>query len=80
MESEYGRHCADVAWWLHYSERVPGDIKKAFDKNPKLENLLMDDFFSGALNKYQAVVAEGDHSCDRDWSADAGVLYGAGVL
>ena len=30
-----------------------GDIKKAFDKNPKLENLLMDDFFSGALNKYQ---------------------------
>ena len=31
-----------------------GDIKKAFDKNPKLENLLMDDFFSSALNKYQA--------------------------
>ncbi len=30
-----------------------GDIKKAFDKNPKLQNLLMDDFFSGALNKYQ---------------------------
>src|SRR5208282_3020400 len=31
-----------------------GDIKKAYDKNPKLVNLLMDDFFSGALNKYQA--------------------------
>jgi 6-phosphogluconate dehydrogenase len=31
-----------------------GDIKKAFDKDPKLQNLLMDDFFSGALNKYQA--------------------------
>jgi 6-phosphogluconate dehydrogenase len=30
-----------------------GDIKKAFDKNPKLENLLMDEFFSSALNKYQ---------------------------
>jgi 6-phosphogluconate dehydrogenase len=30
-----------------------GDIKKAFDKNEKLTNLLMDDFFSGALNKYQ---------------------------
>jgi 6-phosphogluconate dehydrogenase len=30
-----------------------GDIKKAFDKDAKLENLLMDDFFSGALNKYQ---------------------------
>jgi 6-phosphogluconate dehydrogenase len=31
-----------------------GDIKKAFDKDPKLSNLLMDDFFSSALNKYQA--------------------------
>jgi 6-phosphogluconate dehydrogenase len=30
-----------------------GDIKKAFDKNARLENLLTDDFFSGALNKYQ---------------------------
>src|ERR1700726_817878 len=29
-----------------------GDIKKAFDKNPKLQNLLMDDFFSSALAKY----------------------------
>ena len=31
-----------------------GDIKKAFDKNPRLTNLLMDDFFSSTLNKYQA--------------------------
>ena len=31
-----------------------GDIKKAYDKDPKLTNLLMDDFFSSALNKYQA--------------------------
>jgi 6-phosphogluconate dehydrogenase len=30
-----------------------GDIKKAFDKNPNLHNLLLDDFFSGALQKYQ---------------------------
>src|SRR5271155_3550963 len=30
-----------------------GDIKAAFDKDPKLQNLLMDKFFSGALNKYQ---------------------------
>ena len=29
-----------------------GNIKAAFDKNPKLQNLLMDDFFSNALNKY----------------------------
>ncbi len=30
-----------------------GDIKKAFAKDPKLVNLLLDDFFSGALNRYQ---------------------------
>ena len=30
------------------------DIKHAYDKNPELENLLMDDFFFGVLNKYQA--------------------------
>jgi len=29
------------------------DIKAAFDKNPTLENLLLDGFFSSALNKYQ---------------------------
>jgi 6-phosphogluconate dehydrogenase len=29
-----------------------GNIKTAFDKNPKLQNLLLDDFFSSALNKY----------------------------
>ena len=31
-----------------------GKIKAAFDKNPKLENLLMDSFFYRAVNKYQA--------------------------
>ncbi|MDP9038136.1 MAG: decarboxylating NADP(+)-dependent phosphogluconate dehydrogenase, partial [Acidobacteriota bacterium] len=30
------------------------NIKAAFDKNADLANLLLDDFFSGALNKYQA--------------------------
>jgi 6-phosphogluconate dehydrogenase len=30
-----------------------GDIKAAFDKNPKLQNLLMDEFFASALAKYQ---------------------------
>ena len=29
-----------------------GNIKEAYDKNPELENLLMDDFFSAVLNKY----------------------------
>ncbi len=31
-----------------------GKIKEAYDKNPNLENLLMDDFFYGVLNNYQA--------------------------
>jgi 6-phosphogluconate dehydrogenase len=31
-----------------------GDIKAAFDKTPDLQNLLLDSFFSSALNKYQA--------------------------
>ena len=34
--------------------RFLGNIKEAFDKNPGLENLLLDSFFSDALNKYQA--------------------------
>jgi 6-phosphogluconate dehydrogenase len=34
--------------------RFLSKIKEAFDKNPELENLLLDSFFSGALNRYQA--------------------------
>jgi 6-phosphogluconate dehydrogenase len=34
--------------------RFLGKIKEAFDKNPGIENLLLDSFFSGALNHYQA--------------------------
>jgi 6-phosphogluconate dehydrogenase len=33
--------------------RFLGDIKKAFDKNPKLENLLVDDFFRNAVKESQ---------------------------
>jgi 6-phosphogluconate dehydrogenase len=33
--------------------RFLGDIKKAFDKNPELENLLLDDFFKAAIDKAQ---------------------------
>ena len=32
--------------------RFLGEIKKAYDKSPKLTNLLMDDFFSKTLNEY----------------------------
>jgi 6-phosphogluconate dehydrogenase len=34
--------------------RFLGMIKAAYDKNPKLENLLLDSFFFTALNQYQA--------------------------
>jgi 6-phosphogluconate dehydrogenase len=34
--------------------RFLGKIKEAYDKNPKLLNLLLDDFFAGVLNKYQS--------------------------
>ena len=34
--------------------RFLGKIKEAFDKNPQLTNLLLDDFFSQTLNEYQA--------------------------
>jgi 6-phosphogluconate dehydrogenase len=33
--------------------RFLGEIKRAYDKNPNLTNLLMDDFFSKTLNEYQ---------------------------
>ncbi len=33
--------------------RFLGKIKEAFDKNPQLSNLLLDDFFSKTLNEYQ---------------------------
>ncbi len=33
--------------------RFLGKIKAAYDKNPNLTNLLLDDFFSGVLNNYQ---------------------------
>jgi 6-phosphogluconate dehydrogenase len=33
--------------------RFLAKIKEAYDKNPKLNNLLMDDFFADVLNNYQ---------------------------
>ena len=34
--------------------RFLGKIKAAYDTNPRLENLLLDNFFSGVINQYQA--------------------------
>jgi 6-phosphogluconate dehydrogenase len=38
--------------------RFLGKIKEAYDKNPNLTNLLLDDFFSGVLNGYQGLWRE----------------------
>ena len=54
LEAEHGWRGADVARRMHHPVGVPGRHQGGFDKNPELENLLMDEFFSGALNKYQA--------------------------
>lgn len=56
----------EFGWDLNYGEialmwrggciiraRFLGDIKAAFDNNPKLENLLLDDFFKQAINESQ---------------------------
>jgi 6-phosphogluconate dehydrogenase len=39
--------------------RFLGKIKEAYDKNPQLTNLLLDDFFSSTLNRYQAAWRRG---------------------
>lgn len=57
----------DYKWKLNYGgialmwrggciirSRFLGNIKKAFDKNPQLQNLLLDDFFLGEINRVQA--------------------------
>ncbi len=58
---------AEYGWNLHYGNialmwrggciirsAFLGNIKQAFDKNPELSNLLLDDFFKDAINKGQA--------------------------
>ena len=43
LEPELRRDCPDVARRLHHPRAFLGKIKEAFDKNPKLANLLLDD-------------------------------------
>src|SRR5208283_4378681 len=38
--------------------RFLGEIKKAYDKNPQLSNLLLNKFFTGVLNTYQSLWRE----------------------
>jgi 6-phosphogluconate dehydrogenase len=56
-----------------------GDIKKAFEKNPALDNLLIDDFFSSAINRYQAGWRKAlVHAIE--WAFDTGLFNCPGVL
>jgi len=56
------------------------NIKAAFDKNPDLTNLLLDEFFSSALIKVPGELAQGAGSCHRERRSDAGLLHRACVL
>ena len=54
LEPELRRHRADVARRLHHPRRCSwAEIKKAFDKNPTLSNLLLDPYFKGVMERYQ---------------------------
>jgi 6-phosphogluconate dehydrogenase len=48
--------------------RFLGDIKKAFDKNPDLQNLLLDPFFSGAMAR-----------CEKSWRKVVAFAAGSGI-
>ena len=60
--------------------RFLGKIKEAFDKNPSLGNLLLDSFFSGALNQYQASWRKALVHAVETGRAHAGILYRTGIL
>ena len=60
--------------------RFLGKIKEAFDKNPELENLLLDSFFSQRSEQVSGIVAQGAGPRRRVRRAHAGVLHRAGVL
>ena len=58
------RHRADVAGRLHHPRAFLGKIKEAFDRNPKLTNLLLDSVLprrrsSGARTGWRRVVGDG---------------------
>ena len=60
--------------------RFLGKIKEAYDKNPQLTNLLLDDFFSQTLIGYQDSWRRAIVQRDRERRAHAGVFHGAVVL
>ena len=60
--------------------RFLGKIKEAFDKNPSLGNLLLDDFFSKLLIDYQASWRRAVVQAIQYGVPDAGLRHGAGFL
>ncbi len=57
-----------------------GDIKKAFDKNPDLENLLLDDFFRKAIDTGPAELATRGRERREPGHSHAGVHFGPQLL
>ena len=57
-----------------------GNIKAAFDKKKGLDNLLLDKFFSRAVNKYQASWRKAHCARGQVGRAYARVLHCAGIL
>ena len=49
--------------------RFLGKIKEAFDKNPKLTNLLLDDFFRKAIDECQAGWRRRGRDARRSWAS-----------
>ena len=49
LEPEHGRHRPDVARRMHHSQPLPGQDQGGIRQESRVENLLLDSFFSGAL-------------------------------
>jgi len=63
-----------------FRSRFLGKIQRGFDKNKEIDNLLLDSFFSSALNSYQASWRKALIHAGRAWCAHPGVLHRPGVL
>ena len=66
LESELRRHRHDLARRLHYSRKIFDRIKEAYERDPALHNLLLDQYFTGIIERTQhhwriAVAAAVEH-------------------
>ena len=60
--------------------RFLGKIKEAYDNNPKLTNLLLDDYFRGEIKTLPERLAQHRGHGGQERHSGAGVQHGAGVL